>query len=79
VFEKRFGERGVARLTMPSAEPVPGTARGRPCEQDIGTEPTRRRCRRQPPGSVHVAEVHVLAEVRGVGIGVALLAEAERR
>jgi len=34
---------------------------------------------RQPAECLHIAEVHVLAEMRGAGIGGALLAEVERR
>ena len=34
---------------------------------------------RQPPECLHIAEIHVLAEMRGSGIGAALLAEVERR
>jgi ribosomal protein S18 acetylase RimI-like enzyme len=34
---------------------------------------------RQPAECLHIAEVHVLARMRGAGIGAALLAEVERR
>jgi ribosomal protein S18 acetylase RimI-like enzyme len=34
---------------------------------------------RRPPDCLHIAEVHVLARLRGAGIGAALLADVERR